>query len=67
MPQILVNICQYQPSLNITLYFAGFFKAEHYLVSNTVQFNLTTMARVAIDDCILISNMTRDSIPFAMR
>ena len=45
----------------------GFFKAEHYLVSNTVQFNLTTMARVAIDDCILVSNVTRDSVPFAMR
>ena len=44
----------------------GFFKADYFLVNNTLQFNLDTMSKMAIDDCILVSSI-RDSVPFAMR
>lgn len=44
----------------------GFFKSDYFLVNNTLQFNLDSMDKIAIDDCILVSNI-RDSVPFAMR
>ena len=50
----------------IILFIPGFFKADYYLVNNTVQFNLNSMSKIAIDDFILVSNM-QDSLPFAKR
>ena len=44
----------------------GFFKKDYYLVSNTIQFNLKTMERISYDDCILVSDIKRDSVQFAM-
>ena len=44
----------------------GFFKKDHYLVSNTVQYNLNTMGRIPYDDCILISEIKKDSVQFSM-
>jgi hypothetical protein len=44
----------------------GFFKKDHYLVSNTVQYDLNTMDRIPYDDCILISEIKKDSVQFSM-
>ena len=36
------------------------------MVSNTIQYDLTSMARIPYDDCILISDIKRDSVQFGM-
>ena len=40
----------------------GFYGKDHYLVSNTLQYDLNTMARLPQDDCILISDIKKDSV-----
>ena len=52
--------------VKINIISAGFFKSDYYLVSNTIQYNLSTMLRIPLDECILISNIKRDSVQFAM-
>ena len=50
----------------LTLLFTGFFQEDHFLVSNTLQYNLNTMTKIAPDDCILVSDIRRDSVPFSI-
>ena len=51
---------------NINIYI-GFYKDDYYLVSPTVQFDLRTMEKLSMDECILVSNIKPDSIYFAMK
>ena len=46
---------------------SGFYKADYYLVSPTVQFDLRSMTRLSNEQCILISDFKADSILFAMK
>jgi hypothetical protein len=51
---------------NINIY-VGFYKDDYYLVSPTVQFDLRTMERLSMNECILVSDIKPDSISFAMK
>ena len=46
---------------------SGFYKADYYLVSPTTQYNLSTMGRMTSEQCILISDIKADSVPFEMK
>ena len=46
---------------------SGFYKADYYLVSQTVQFELRNMTRLAVEECILVSDIRPDTITFSMK
>ena len=43
----------------------GFFK-KYYLASQTIQFNLETMEKLKLEDCILVDNLHQGSIEYKM-
>ena len=45
--------------------FAGFYK-NFFLVSQTIQYNLNTMEKMELEDCILVDNGSQGSIEFKM-